>query len=306
MGWAISCSNSHLGAQFQSKLAQKSYSTARLTIGPTRLGSYVLDKFGLKLPLIYQNVSKNFDKHEVSIRSPFSSNLLNAPSERKFRLYSEKKNFCFEPEALNPRVDSYFHGYWQAYQYLTDCNDIIVAEINLPFSDLDEVGRGWLANIQNTVAVGVHVRRGDYLNSHTHSYHGLCDVPYYRAAIALLHHRLPTAKFFVFSDDPAWCRQALLDDEVHIIDLHPPDLGHLDLALMASCRHHIIANSSFSWWAAWLARHDAQIVVAPTPWTTQHGPASGLFPADWIVLDRMTGKGQAPPVGRAAIASGEH
>jgi len=255
---------------------------------------YVLDKFGLKLPLIQQNVNINFDKGEVNVRSPRSFNFLKSTSERKFRLYPERKNFCFEPEAFNPRVDSYFRGYWQAHQYLADCNDTIVAEIHLPFFDLDEVGHGWLARIQNTAAVGVHVRRGDYLNPHTHSYHGLCDVRYYRAAIALLRRRLPAAEFFVFSDDPAWCRQALFDDQVYVIDLHPPDLGHLDLALMASCRHHIIANSSFSWWAAWLARHHAQIVVAPTPWTTQDGPTPDLFPAEWIVLDRATGESPVP------------
>ena len=250
---------------------------------------YHLDKLGLAPPLLRQTPRVNFDKGVVRIRRPLRYNIPRSPFKRTFRLFREKKDFSFDPSVFAQHEDCYLHGYWQSRRYFSDCNNEVIAAIRLPFSQLDEPGRTWLARIQNTLAVCVHVRRGDYLNSHTYSVHGLCDEPYYTAAMLLLRGRVPAAEFFVFSDDPAWCKAAFSGDNVHIVDVHSPDHGHLDLALMASCRHHIIANSSFSWWAAWLARHDAQIVVAPTPWTTRDGPAPELFPPEWIALDRATG-----------------
>ena len=202
-----------------------------------------------------------------------------------------RQHFVYEPEVFHQREDCYFRGYWQAYKYFADCGEAIDATIRLPFSDLNEAARRWLDLIRSSEAVIVHVRRGDYLRPNIKNVHGLCDLPYYTRAMSLLRQHVSSAKFFVFSDDPVWCQQAFSgEDDLHVIGVHEPNRGHFDLALMVSGRHHIIANSSFGWWAAWLARHDAQIVVAPTPWTTRDGPAPDLFPPGWIVLDRETGQ----------------
>jgi hypothetical protein len=250
-----------------------------------------LDKLGLTPALVRQIPQFNFDQRKVCIRRPLRYPVLNLPFKRTFRLFRARQHFVYEPDVFHQHEDCYFRGYWQAYKYFADCGEAIDATIRLPFSDLDEAARAWLHRIRSSEAVIVHVRRGDYLRSDVKNVHGLCDPPYYTGAMSLLRRHVPAAKFFVFSDDPVWCQQVFCgNDDLHVIDVHEPNRGHLDLALMASGRHHIIANSSFSWWAAWLARHDAQFVVAPTPWTTRDGPAPELFPPGWIVLDRETGQ----------------
>jgi hypothetical protein len=272
-------------------------SQARVLFDPTFFAEpavdrrYVLDKFIANVPLIRHVPEVDFDRNVVQIQRPLRMTIPRSPLKRTFRLICESRHFTYEPGVLSQHGDCFFKGYWQAQQYPAACRDAIMAAIRLPVSDLDTAGRTWLGRIRNSNSVALHVRRGDYLNTRTHSVHGLCDAPYYTAAMSLMRRRAPAAEFFVFSDDPGWCRQALSAREAHVVDIHSPDLGHLDMALMASCRHHVIANSTFSWWAAWLARHDAQIVVAPTPWTTRDGPAPDLFPPDWVVLDRATGDG---------------
>jgi glycosyl transferase family 11 len=252
---------------------------------------YLLGKFELNVPLLRQRPKINFDKKIVRIRRPLRMDIRYSPVKSTFRLIQEKKDYTFDPNVLSHRGACFFRGFWQAQEYVAICIGSILADIRLPFSELDTAGRAWLTRIRNSNAVAMHVRRGDYLDSHIHSIHGLCDVRYYTAAMSLMRKRTPAAEFFVFSDDPGWCRQALGIENVHIVDVHSPDLGHLDMALMASCRHHVIANSSFSWWGACLGQHEKQIVVAPTPWTTQEGSAPDMFPPGWIVLDRATGEG---------------
>jgi Glycosyl transferase family 11 len=260
---------------------------------------YLLDKFNLDVSLIRQ-VPRIIDEDTVRIRRPLRINIPYSPVKSTFRLIQEKGFFTYDPHVFSQRDDCFFRGYWQVLEYVAVCSASIIADIRLPFAELDEAGRTWLARIRNTNAVAMHIRRGDYLSPHTHSVHGLCDVPYYAAAMALIRQRMPTPDFFVFSDDPGWCRQAFSTESVHIVDVHSPDQGYLDMALMASCQHHVIANSSFSWLGAWLAQHDKQVVVAPTPWTTRAGPPPDLFPSNWIILDRATGNG--PQVLRAASA----
>jgi hypothetical protein len=126
------------------------------------------------------------------------------------------------------------------------------------------------------------VRRGDYLKTTF----GLCSTTYYTNAAAVMRERVGNgATFFVFSDDLQWCRDHLpINDPVFIE-------GNMDdpvseLRLMAACRHHIIANSSFSWWAAWLGHHDQQVVMAPEPWISTVSRSPDLIPSSWTKLAR--------------------
>lgn len=140
--------------------------------------------------------------------------------------------------------------------------------------------------IRAAPSVSLHVRRGDYAsNPATLAVHGLCSPAYYRRAVSALRERHEGLRFFVFSDDPAWCRENLALADAVFVDNNAA-APECDIFLMSQCRHHVIANSSFSWWGAWLA--DAEgTVVAPTRWYTD--PAlrdDDLIPSGWLRLPR--------------------
>lgn len=135
-------------------------------------------------------------------------------------------------------------------------------------------------------SVMLHVRRGDYVsNAKTLRVHGVCSIDYYRRAIGVARERLGQPRFFVFSDDLAWSRENLpLGDDAVFVEGNA-EAPEMDIFLMAVCRAHVIANSSFSWWGAWLATTDAPLVIAPDPWfDSPDVSAVDLIPASWQTL----------------------
>jgi len=128
------------------------------------------------------------------------------------------------------------------------------------------------------------VRRGDYLTSPAASgCHGVCPPEYYHAAVKELATRLRSPHFYVFSDDPAWVKAQLnLPHPTTFVDHNDAEHGYEDLRLMASCRHHIIANSTFSWWGAWLGGYPEKRVVAPQKWfRDDRVDTADLIPQGW-------------------------
>jgi hypothetical protein len=118
---------------------------------------------------------------------------------------------------------------------------------------------------------------------HTNAFHGTSSLDYYQAAVKHIQSVEPNGRIFVFSDDVKWAKENLrLSLPTYFVDINPPNKGYLDLCLMAACRHHIIANSTFSWWGAWLAENQKQIVIAPKQWFQSSLDASDLVPARWI------------------------
>ena len=137
--------------------------------------------------------------------------------------------------------------------------------------------------------MALHVRRGDYAsNPETQRVHGFCSPDYYRRAIDTVAARVADPRVFVFSDDPEWAeRHLVLDHPTTIVRNAAPNAELDDFRMLARCRHHIIANSSFSWWGAWLASHPTQVVVAPAPWfAVDTYDTRDLLPAGWLRLPR--------------------
>ena len=131
------------------------------------------------------------------------------------------------------------------------------------------------------------MRRGDYVtNPTTHRYHGACGPDYYEAAQRLLLQTLGNAQLFVFSDDPAWVEANMrFVLPATILKHNSPEQDYEDLRLMALCRHHIIANSTFSWWGAWLSQSLEKIVVAPKNWFKEAGHTTeDLLPREWRTI----------------------
>lgn len=179
----------------------------------------------------------------------------------------------------------YLKGYWQSERYFSAVADAIRADFTfrLPLSDEN---RQIAEAIGAVNAVSLHVRRGDYLsNPHTLSVHGVCSLEYYVRAIHHIVERVPEPVFFVFSDDLDWVKDALrIEHPCHYVDHNRGSESYNDMRLMSLCSHHVIANSSFSWWGAWLNPSDSKIVVAPAQWFAKPVDVTDLLPEGWVRL----------------------
>ena len=135
----------------------------------------------------------------------------------------------------------------------------------------------------DALAVSLHVRRGDYLQpSVWRNTGGVCCLPYYKRAIAEMQRRVGGAHFYVFSDDPEWCRANLpLDETAVFVDWNKKADSWQDMMLMSLCRHNIICNSTFSWWGAWLNNNPGKTVLAPDRWSLLY-PTPYLNCPSWI------------------------
>lgn len=173
--------------------------------------------------------------------------------------------------------------YCQNRRYITDAASM------LPFrSDVRRwVGREWLEKIeQSPCSVAVHVRRGDYLHPANITNFGTCPEAYYRKAIDALRQQAPEAELFFFSDDIAWTREHLAFDGAHYVEHDNGQPDWADLYLMTRCRHHIIANSTFSFWGAYLAPQDGARNFYPAQWyANTQWTAPDIFPDEWVKVN---------------------
>jgi hypothetical protein len=177
-------------------------------------------------------------------------------------------------------------GFFQSERYFAGIRDILGAEF-VPRRPPSAAAAATLAAIRATEACALHVRRGDYAaHAATTRTHGLCTPGYYRAALSRLAAEAPGARIFVFSDDLDWCRATLgLPGDVAYVAGNA-DAPEWDIALMAACRHRIIANSSFSWWGAWLGAPGG-VTIAPEPWFDDPSLAGGgIVPSRWLRLPK--------------------
>lgn len=192
---------------------------------------------------------------------------------RKTKKY-EELNRNFDPVVFD-KTPVYLTGYFQSDRYFYNVKEQLHKE--LVFSeqiwdgisgDLKQKMLGYEQQICNTEAVSLHIRRGDYLE-HPEIYGVSCTEKYYNAAMKYIKEQCPKAHFFVFTNDISWAREWLLEKEPEqftLIEGTTEENGYIDLMLMSKCRHHIMANSSFSWWGAWLNPNSNKIVTAPAPW----------------------------------------
>ncbi len=179
---------------------------------------------------------------------------------------------------------SYLHGYWQSERYFTPIAEEIRRAFTFPTA-LSPQNAEMAARIGEGLAISLHVRRGDYL---TLAAHTVCDETYYAKALERLLDGLSgTPTVFVFSDDPDWAKENLpLPVEKVVIDFNGPEADFEDMRLMSLCRHNIIGNSSFSWWAAWLNAHDDKRVAGPVQWFGDPKLQNpDILPPDWLRID---------------------
>ncbi len=175
--------------------------------------------------------------------------------------------------SYNPKIgkvtdNSYLIGYWQSESFFQDCKDIIKSDFEFISSpklqNLDTYQE--ISETQSTISL--HIRRGDYLTGKDESIFGMCSQEYYdKSVIWIAEHCQITPTVFVFSDDPVWVAENFkLPFRTRVIGHNSPENAIEDLRLMTICNHHVIANSSFSWWGAWLGKNKRKIIVAPDRW----------------------------------------
>lgn len=165
---------------------------------------------------------------------------------------------AFHPAFLNAPADCVVRGYFQSYKYFSSIED----ELRTELIDLLEEVIPQETPPENQVAV--HVRRTDFLN---HAAFQVCDLAYYQRAMDRMRDLVSGARFTIFSDDPTWCAKNLNGPDIEVAAPPGAARGPLtDLAKMSRARHHIIANSSYSWWAAWLGKKEGQRVLMPDAW----------------------------------------
>lgn len=185
------------------------------------------------------------------------------------------------PNANNISVQ--LTGYMQSEKYFAHCRDLIRRTFAIPGHIKSEL-YGKFPGLLQSGCVSIHIRRGDFLDKP--QYHPVLPTAYYKNAIRFLDEHVEIKMFYCFSDDPDWCHKNLIPIDPRITVVEQFD-DYLDLALMSLCRHHIIANSSFSWWGAWLGVHHDKIVISPDVYL---GPGfvgyseRDLIPESWIRL----------------------
>lgn len=235
---------------------------------------------------------KKHSVHKNSIKSilrtiiPIPS-LRNKISKEEFKMPHKEEEFFakYQPELLEEKEPTYFTGFYQTHKYFDNFRDELIEDfsLNLP---LNKKNKEVLEKIKSTESISVHFRRGDYMKARNAALFGSCSEEYYQNAIkSIVEKTGKTPTLFVFSDDIKWVRENIkFDYETVYVDVNNDKQGYFDLELMKNCKHNVIANSSFSWWGAWLNQNPEKVVVAPIMWLADFESNEDLIPSNWVKL----------------------
>ncbi|AIT08976.1 hypothetical protein LO80_02610 [Candidatus Francisella endociliophora] len=236
---------------------------------------------GFELDRVFENIRQSISlcrckrKFFRSLFSKFLNRFI-----KYHKNYFSQDDFGFNKKYYN-KDNCYLDGYWQSEKYFKSVEKQI-REI-FKFQTLDDKNAKILEEYKNRSLVSIHVRRGDYIN---HPLHGdICNLDYYNNAIDIIKSRVESPHFFVFSDDIEWCKQCLDIEDVTYICTNTGSDSYRDMQIMSICKHNIIANSSFSWWGAWLNQNSEKIIIAPNRWFNDDSiNQSDICPESWIKI----------------------
>ena len=202
------------------------------------------------------------------------------------RLYRENGDYTFDPGFFSCPDGAYLSGFWQTEQYFSDIETTIRSDFKFRIAP-SENNEEWLKKISTCTAVSIHVRRGDVVSvAKTNKIYGTITPAYYENAMNNMIGSFKDCVFFFFSDDIEWVKENIKTEyPAYYVDANDDAHNYADLRLMSSCRHHIIANSSFSWWGAWLNLNKQKKVIAPAKWmSTRDIGGTDHIPSSWILL----------------------
>ncbi len=197
------------------------------------------------------------------------------------RILRQRGAMTIDTRVLAARDGAHLVGYWQSERYFADIADVLDHDF-APARRLSPAAHALAAAVDSPRSVSVHVRRGDYVsNPAAARWHGNLDAGYYRRALDLVRSRIGDLDVHVFSDDVGWCQGHLeLGVEASFVSGLP---AFDDLMVMRACTHHVLANSSFSWWGAWLDAEPGAVVVAPERWLADPAEdVAAVFAEGWL------------------------
>jgi len=200
-------------------------------------------------------------------------------------LYAAESGILYQKEFLNYPMNTYLDGFWQSERYFKPIESVLL-KVFTPKEHLNSENQNWLNKINTSESISLHIRRGDYIsNKNAQQHHCNLGLDYYKNALNLIKEVYKNIEVFIFSDDLDWCKANLkLEDVVYYVDANQQQNFHLDMYLMSHCKHNVIANSSFSWWAAWLNQNKYKIVVAPANWYADKSlNTKDLIPTSWKI-----------------------
>lgn len=240
--------------------------------------TYKLHKYSLQHFQIKENFLKLEDVPKKSFFDRFKFLNTGVTQERKFN---------FSKNILDTKAPNYLEGYWQSELYFNEIRETLLKdfEVEKPLTGKNlEV----FEEIKDVESISLHIRRGDYVsNQQTNSFHGTCSLNYYKRALDYISDKKPdNLNIFAFSDDPQWVKENLKTEiPIRFVDHNDADTNFEDLRLMSLCKNNIIANSSFSWWGAWLNQNSEKIVIAPQRWfNNDKVDTSDVVPNSWIKI----------------------
>lgn len=236
----------------------------------------IIDKFNIKATILSEEESKKYNSSfRIILR-------------KLHRLVKKTDAYTFYP-SITKSKGTYYEGYWANQKYFIEYEDIIRKDLSLkkPFENsaksiLSEIEN---CSLKNEISVSLHIRRGDFVTNPQSAFNGLVGIPFYEKAAGLIASRYKDKKIklFVFSDDIQWARDNLkLLYQINLVS-SPEIHDYEEITLMSRCMHHIIANSTFSWWGAWLNPKKDKIVVAPKQWLKDKTAEElDILPPEWI------------------------
>jgi len=247
-----------------------------------RLRSYALSPFN-----IIENIASEEEIQLLKASTPSFFTRLNRKFLRQpLKLpssYVREKHFHFDPEILSLSNNCYLEGYWQSEKYFASITNLICNEFSIK-APPTLLNMTLAETMKACNSVSIHIRRGDYITSLSASNtHGVCDIAYYQRALEYLSNKIDSLHFFIFSDDPDWVKINFnIPYQSTYVTRNDAINGFEDLRLMSQCQHHIIANSTFSWWGAWLSSNPNKIVIAPQQWfVVTDKNTEDMIPTKW-------------------------
>lgn len=267
------------------------------------VGRALADRLGVELGLDVREYNENspfeMGLHRFKLRAEYNPpGLIKHKDDGKFpfvldRILGRQKHVYKEAhlgydKAIWSLADgAYLKGYWQSEKYFVESRTQILTDLEITTAP-SEMNSKVLHQIDGCLAVSLHIRRGDYVtNSAYNAAHGTCDLAYYERAVDYLKETLgKDFVVFAFSDDPDWVAENLkLPVDVEYMRHNSSEKNYEDLRLMSRCKHHIVANSSFSWWGAWLNQSPDKIVMAPQRWYMDSKTKNpDILPPEWVTI----------------------
>ncbi|OMQ09869.1 alpha-1,2-fucosyltransferase [[Flexibacter] sp. ATCC 35103] len=264
-----------LGNQLFQYAAAKAFALEteqKLYIDVSQFESYKLHNYALNHFNIISNVYNKPNRYFKKIKSFYQKNTS----------YKEV-DFGYNQDLFNLKGDTIFlDGYFQSEKYFKKYEKEIREDFEIR-TPLKKITTDTIAKIETVNSVSIHIRRGDYLNNPLHN---TSKEEYYKKALEIIEEKITNPVFFVFSDDINWVKSNFsTNHETVFIDFNDASTNFEDLKLMASCKHNVIANSSFSWWGAWLNKNQNKIVIAPKLWFNDNSiNINDIIPTSWLKI----------------------